>query len=290
MLHSYARTSTVTERVVRVTTVLAAVAVVTAGWGGARVLAQEPSTHVARGVRWSAEGELRALFKDPATVKSFLGEIESGGDATEPDVIGDVEEYRLVDLDRDGWLELVALVSGTGRKLSPFLVVVYQTPEGTPPSDRLATTNDGFVMRSLSGVGVENLTALFRDLDNDGTYEIVMPELLGPFEGAARPQATMPEVYEWKAGDFVRVSSRYPEFYRDEVLPQVEGKLQKLEELPTPAAAGDRAELRALREAYVREIAEARKRATQRKNQRWSPITNESDEDHRPTRSLAMPY
>jgi hypothetical protein len=95
-------------------------------------------------------------------------------------------------------------------------------------------------------------------------YEIVMPQLLGAFEGTARRQATMPEVYAWHRGDFATVSASYPEFYRNEVLPRLQRELQKLEALPEPNANAEKAESRARRENCLREIAEARKRAPQK--------------------------
>jgi hypothetical protein len=151
----------------------------------------------------------------------------------------------------------VALVSG-GRP-STGLEIVFQTPGGVPLTDRLTTTYDGFVMRELVGFDVPDLNAVLRDLDDDGTYEIVMPQSLG-----RRLPAEIPEVFAWKQGDFANVSARYPEFYRDEVLPRLERQLQMLETLPGAADSSDRADRRADREKVGREIAEARKRATQR--------------------------
>jgi hypothetical protein len=127
-----------------------------------------------------------------------------------------------------------------GRRPSTALEVVLQTPGEAPPADRLATTHGGFVIRELSGFDVGDLNAVLRDLDRDGTYEIVMPQLLGGFEGASRPQATIPEVFSWKDGDYAKVSARYPEFYREEVLPRLERQLQRLEELPPTADPSDR--------------------------------------------------
>ena len=113
-----------------------------------------------------------------------------------------------------------------------------------------------------------HLNQVLRDLDRDGTYEIVMPQPLGG-EGASggpRLPAEIPEVFAWKDGDYANVSARYPEFYRDEVLPRLERQLQLLEAQPGAADPSDRAARRADRENVVREIAEARKRATQKKD------------------------
>jgi hypothetical protein len=75
---------------------------------------QVPVTPAARSINWRSASALKALF---------------------------------VDLNADGWLELVALVGG-GRP-STGLEIVFQTPGGVPLPDRLTTTYDGFVMREL---------------------------------------------------------------------------------------------------------------------------------------------
>ena len=190
----------------------------------------------------------------------FLNEIATAGDPSGPTFVKDVFDYRFVDLNGDSWFELAALVGG-GRPVT-LLEIVSQTPGGVPPTDRLATTYDGFVISELPGADVLDLNAVLRDLDGDGTYEIVMPQVLGEFEGASRPQARIPEVFAWKDGDYANVSAHYPAFYRDEVLPRLERQLQMLETLPAAADPSDRTARRAEREKVGREIAEARKRAT----------------------------
>jgi|SRR6266542_1111406 len=224
--------------------------------------AQELVTPAARTTNWSSASALNALFKDKARVKRFLNEVANDGDPSGPLSVVDVFEYRFVDLNADGWLELVALVRGD--RPSTLLEIVFQTPGSVPPTDRLATTYEGFVIRELPRVDVPDLNAVLRDLDGDGTSEIVAPQALGEVVGASRPQATIPEVFAWKDGNYANVSARYPEFYRDEVLPRLERQLQRLEELPAAADPRDRADRRAEREKYAREIAEARKRVSQK--------------------------
>ena len=169
---------------------------------------QEPVSRAAGRVDWTSASALNALFKDKVSVKRFLNEVANGGDTSAREFIAELYEDRFVDLNGDGWFELVALVGG--QRLSTALEVVFQTPGGAPPADRLATTHEGFVMRELPGFDAGDLNAVLRDLDHDGTYKIVMPQLLGGFEGAARPQATIPEVFSWNGGDYAKVSARYP--------------------------------------------------------------------------------
>ena len=223
---------------------------------------QELVTPAARSTNWSSARALNALFKDEASVKRFLNEVANDGDPSGLVSVLEVFEHRFVDLDGDGWLELVALAGGDRPKLG--LEVVFQTAGGVPPTDRLATTYDGFVIRELGGFAVADLNEVLRDLDGDGTPEIVIPRALGKIVGAAFPQAQIPEVFAWKDGDYVDVSARYPKFYRNEVLPRLERQLQMLEALPEPEDPSDATHRRADRENVVREIVEARKRATQR--------------------------
>jgi hypothetical protein len=222
---------------------------------------QELVTPTARTINWSSASALNSLFKDKGRVRQFLNEVANDGDPSGPLSVVDVFDYRFVDLNADSWLELVALVRGD--RPPTLLEIVFQTPGGVP-LPHLGATYEGFVIRELSRVDVSDLNAVLRDLDGDGTYEIVAPQPLGEIVGAAFAQAQIPEVFAWKAGDYVNVSQRYPEFYRDEVLPRLERQLQRLEALPGPADRSDRAARRADREKVGREIAEVRKRATQK--------------------------
>lgn len=237
-------------------------ATVVFGQGQTQNRDRELVTPAARSINWSSASALNALFKDKASVKRFLNEVANESDPSGPTFVEKVYEYRFVDLNADGWLELVSLVGG-GRP-STGLEIVFQTPGGVPLTDRLTSTYDGFVMRELARVDVSDLNAVLRDLDGDGTYEIVAPQPLGEVVGASRPQAQIPEVFTWKDDNYANVSARYPEFYRDEVLPRLERQLQMLETLPAAADRFDRATRRADREKVVREIAEARKRAMQK--------------------------
>ena len=237
------------------------------GQGQTQDRGQHPMTPAARSANWSSASALSALFKDKATLKRFLNEVINEGDLSGPTFVEKVYEYRFVDLNADGWLEVVALVGG-GRP-STGLEIVFQTPGGVALPDRLTTTYEGFVMRELVGFDVPaDLNQVLRDLDRDGTYEIVMPQPLGGEgpSGGPRLPAEIPEVFAWKDGDFANVSARYPEFFRDEVLPRLERQLQLLESQPGSADRFDRAARRADRENVVREIAEARERATQKKD------------------------
>ena len=225
-----------------------------------------PIIPAAKSINWTSASALNVLFKDNAHVKRFLNELANEGVTSGPefvgDVVADVYEYRFIDLNGDGWLELVALVGGD--RPSTGLEIVFQTPGGVPLTDRLTTTYEGFVIRELTGRDVPDLNGVLRDLDGDGIDEIVMPQAIGEIVGAAFPQAEIPDVFEWKNADYVNISARHPEFYRNEVLPGLEWQLRRLEALPAPEDPSEATDRRSEREKVVREIAEARKRARQK--------------------------
>jgi hypothetical protein len=228
------------------------------GHGQTRNKDEEPMTQAANRVNWTSAGALNALFKDKGTVKRFLNEVANAGDAIGIEAFAEVLDYRFVDLNRDGRLELVAVEGG--RRPAESLEIVFQT--AVPPVDRLVTTYDGFVMTGVAGFGVGDLNEVLRDLDRDGAYEIVIPQKFGEIVGTSFPQTTIQEVFSWKDGDYVNVSARYPEFYRDEVLPRLERQLRVLEALPATVGPSERADRRAEREMVARDIAEARRRAS----------------------------
>ena len=122
------------------------------GQGQAQNSEQELMTPAARMTNWSSASALNSLFKDKARVRRFLNEVANEGDPSGPTLVEKVYEYRFVDLNADGWLELVALVGG-GRP-STGLEIVFQTPGGVPLPDRLTTMYEGFVIRELVGFDV----------------------------------------------------------------------------------------------------------------------------------------
>src|SRR5215203_4540648 len=82
------------------------------GQGQTRNRDEEPMSRAAQRVNWTSSSALNAVFRDKPSVKRFLNEVANQGDAIGIESIAKVLEYRFVDLNRDGWLELVALVGG----------------------------------------------------------------------------------------------------------------------------------------------------------------------------------
>jgi hypothetical protein len=92
--------------------------------------------------------------------------------------------------------------------------------------------------------------------------EVVVSDLIEPDRGRTKRSATLPEIYKWNGRDYDKVSAKLGWYYRKVVLPALESELERLEALPQPDQPRDRAELRKRLEKKLREIAEARKRAS----------------------------
>jgi hypothetical protein len=92
-------------------------------------------------------------------------------------------------------------------------------------------TVDVWVLASFSG--------RIKDLDGDGHSEVVLPVKLDPGDyRGARPTAVWPAVYAWSSGRFVDASSRFADYYRHGVLPDLDAKLVKDREQLTKLGVG----------------------------------------------------
>jgi hypothetical protein len=141
---------------------------------------------------------------------------------------------------------------------------VYRTADAPIPANPLDSEFQGFLLRSVHGFEIESLDAALEDLDVDGLPEVVVTDLIEPDEGPTRRSATLPQIYKWNGRDYDKASAKFGWYYRKLVLPALESELQRLETLPQPEQPDDRAALQERRERTLREIAEARKRASAR--------------------------
>ncbi len=128
-----------------------------------------------------------------------------------------IGEVRFVDLDRDGHLELVATVDYSGRGFFTTVVTFKRGTQGKVT----------YSMTSINGFSVEDLAQKLRDLDRDGRAELVVQQYVDRYEGTTRaPLETV--VYAWRGDRFVDASDQYPAFYRAEVIPALESRLQAI--------------------------------------------------------------
>jgi hypothetical protein len=156
---------------------------------------------------------LRSFDKDAVVrlVNQVAGN-EDSGDAATRDNIG---EIAWVDLAGDGRVELLVTVAGS-RAFYNSLAVYMQDSSGKVSHQQ-----------QLTGWMISDLGKVVRDLDGDRRKELVIPIQFPP--GAywgAKPMAGWPVVYRLRNGTYVEASRDFPNFYDDEVLPQLQDRIK----------------------------------------------------------------
>lgn len=153
---------------------------------------------------------LRAV--DKAAVAHFMTKV-GGSEGTPPAAKpSEIWEFEWVDLAGDGRYEL-ALTESSGP-CCVFLAIYWQEAPGK------------FRSQSLPGAGT--LKKTIRDLDRDGKDELILYSYLDSdgYRGA-RATPMWPRVYRLRDGEYVEASLDFPEFYTDEVLPQLDEEIAK---------------------------------------------------------------
>lgn len=157
---------------------------------------------------------LRSFDKDAVVrlVNQVAGN-EDPGDAATRDNIG---EIAWADLAGDGRVELLVTVAGS-RAFYNSLAVYMQDSSGKVSHHQ-----------QLTGWMISDLDKVVRDLDGDRHKELVIPIQFPP--GAywgAKPMAGWPVVYRLQNGKYVEASRDFPNFYDDEVLPQLQDQIAR---------------------------------------------------------------
>lgn len=205
-------------------------------------------------VTWSDPSidELRRLFRDAATVKEFLHQLDTRGSRMAPEIIADVREYKLLDLAGDGRVELVAVVDITGRAFFNNIEIVYSRPTG-------------FVVRELRGFDIQSLDRSLVDLDRNGALEILVPQPLEPYQGGTIRPATLVEIYAWNGQEYEKASGRFPSYYSDVILPPLQRELARLEQSSEDGLTTiEREKRRQLQATYRSEIDAAKRRIAEK--------------------------
>jgi len=123
-----------------------------------------------------------------------------------------IEDFGWFDLAGDGKYERAR--TGSSRCCG-FLNIYWQEAPGK--------------FRYLSYRGAsEDLKDTIRDLNGDGKKELVLHAYVGSAtDWGASPTPTYPEVYRLENGKYVEASRDFPNFYDDDVLPEVEKEIAK---------------------------------------------------------------
>lgn len=85
-------------------------------------------------------------------------------------------------------------------------------------------------MRSLNGA--------IEDLDDDRTAELILRVPFSEYRGT-RPLPIWTAVYKWNGVAFVDSSRKFPEFYKERILPTVESRIKDLTKASVTVESGD---------------------------------------------------
>lgn len=118
------------------------------------------------------------------------------GDAFEDAALGD---FRVLDLDQDGRVDLLATVDYSGRSFFNHLLVLHDT-------------GHGLAVQEIDVWNLESLDGVVRDIDKDEVPELLLRRSLTPYLGT-RPMASWSAVYGLDGEELVDKSAQYPQFY-----------------------------------------------------------------------------
>jgi hypothetical protein len=181
--------------------------------------ASATTSEMAASVEWTDAnaGALQKLFPNRDGVAAFLAQVvpqtRAGQDLDFDSDVPAVMDYRFVDMNGDGKLELLARLDYSGRGVSLYLVAVYPAQGGFDA----AVLNAGGRLGPLSKIVV--------DLANNGRKEVLDTVPLASGADEAAPVATFVHVYQFSNGSFYQADGAYTYFYRAQLLPSLQKKL-----------------------------------------------------------------
>lgn len=127
-----------------------------------------------------------------------------------------VADFKFADLDADSQLELLAAVDFSGRNEFNSLVIVRRT-------------GNNFAVQQISALGVESISGIFSDVNNDGKQELLVPTALTPYLGGPTPQAKWTAIYGWSGPLLIDISSQLSGYYQSTILPVLKQNLDNLQ-------------------------------------------------------------
>jgi hypothetical protein len=143
---------------------------------------------------------------DRSSVDAFLR--AHAGESYEDASLGD---FRVLDLDQDGRLDLIATIDSSGRRFFNHLLVLHDNGK------RLT-------VQEIDVWNMESLSEAVADLDGDGRPEILLRQSLTPYLGA-RPNSSWTAVYGFDGQKLSDHSAMFPKFYEDRILPNLKRDL-----------------------------------------------------------------
>lgn len=139
----------------------------------------------------------------------------------------DIGQFGWFDLANDGKIELVATLDVNGRGFFNALLVYRQEASGK------------ISFEELRGWDIGSLNKVVRDLNDDGTEELIIPTPVPPGNWApTRDTPAWPEVYRFDGQRYVDASASFPDFYDSEVLPVLEKRIENTGKVAAEKAEG----------------------------------------------------
>ncbi|MFQ6120973.1 MAG: hypothetical protein ACE5KE_13950 [Methanosarcinales archaeon] len=177
--------------------------------------------------------EINIKVLDDADIRNFRRELYGAGIITTR-----VGDFKWIDLDADGVYELLVSVDYSGRAFFNNLYIVKQRGQ-TYTYQWIFVENVGRfdeVIEDLEKGWRGSMTLCFRgckmvikDMDNDGSLELIIPIKLTEYRGA-RPYALWTAIYKWNGEKFQDASEQFKDFYQTVLLPKVDTRIRELEE------------------------------------------------------------
>jgi hypothetical protein len=130
----------------------------------------------------------------------------------------DIGEFAWIDLAGDKRCELVMRLDLSGRAYFDYLVVYWRSPTGRLTRDW------------IEGAELPSLDNIVRDLDGDGKDELIVPSGIDEHDPRGYtwgPSGLWPKVYHLRNGRYVDGSRKFAKFYDEEVLPQLQSRIDQ---------------------------------------------------------------
>jgi hypothetical protein len=159
-----------------------------------------------------------------ADIGAFLDKVTDNQEIT-----SSVGDFRFLDVDSDGQIELVATVDFSGRAFFNTLYIVRQEKKK-------------FRVQEIKVWNMFSLADAIEDIDGDGHMELITRQSLTPYLGAA-PQALWKAVYSLNGSEYEDRSAAFASYYEKSVLNQMAQKTLLVQDTEEDSFSSDIAQI-----------------------------------------------